>query len=290
MKVLLCSEEDEASQNMKQKLLDGDLWLWTTPDTPTTGEDLALIASAKDHQEDTVYLVQTPLRHLFVPEPVERLERMLGERPDLVVLLSRHASASGMKTLTVHHTGNFNKADYGGEDRTLSTPAPAWTTQALRLLKEKAKDVEEFTVCFESTHHGPTYTCPHFFIEIGSSLEEWTRDDMGTIITNTLTKLFLAPPPTSSVTLVGIGGGHYAPRHTDVALSTSAAFAHIIPTYAIEAMGDDLSMLKVAMGSSNTDKVYLHRKGMKGPMRRTVIEYLGSNGFQMVSSNDLHPL
>ena len=52
---------------------------------------------------------------------------------DLMIFLSRHASADGVKAFTVHPTGNWSdSADYGGTPKTLSVAAPHFMAGMLR--------------------------------------------------------------------------------------------------------------------------------------------------------------
>ena len=85
-------------------------------------------------------------------------------------------------------------------------------------------------VTFEATHHGPTLNAPAMFCEIGSSEEQWDRQDAAQAMADLFQKGlglgnedaagrgvgdWAAAPPGTPV-LVGLGGGHYAPRHGDV--------------------------------------------------------------------------
>ena len=87
--------------------------------------------------------------------------------------------------------------------------------------------------------------------------------------------------------LVGIGGGHYAPRFTDVALGRRASIGHMIPSYQMDTFGRE--MLDRAMASSGADGVYVHKKGLKGPQKQVVRELLADTGIEQFRESDLEP-
>ncbi|MDD5025155.1 MAG: D-aminoacyl-tRNA deacylase, partial [Methanoregula sp.] len=91
---------------------------------------------------------------------------------DVVIFLSRHSSVNPTPVLTVHVTGNFGNAELGGTPRTLAPAAPAMMQATLRALARHCPD--GYRVSYEVTHHGPTgLTHPSFFVEIGSTENEW---------------------------------------------------------------------------------------------------------------------
>jgi D-aminoacyl-tRNA deacylase len=92
--------------------------------------------------------------------------------------------------------------------------------------------------------------------------------------------------------MVGVGGGHYAPRFTEVALKFKANFGHMLPIYQMEERDDEdiIRMVKDACAATDTKTVYLHRKSMKKPEERRVAALIESAGFEIVSSKDLEPI
>ena len=69
----------------------------------------------------------------------EEVNRELGIKTDQAIFLSRHRSKTGEPTLTVHPIGNYGKAEYGGETRTLVETSPKLMTQLLRILRKNAE-------------------------------------------------------------------------------------------------------------------------------------------------------
>jgi D-aminoacyl-tRNA deacylase len=126
---------------------------------------------------------------------------------DLFIVLSRHSSKSGEPTLTVHTTGNWGDALYGGQARTLSVAPAQHMLPALKYMAEHK--LEGFSVSYEVTHHGPTLNTPIMFVEVGSTEEQWKREDAAAVVAEAALR---AIEPENVETAIGIGGGHYAPR------------------------------------------------------------------------------
>ncbi|MEM0140326.1 MAG: D-aminoacyl-tRNA deacylase, partial [Ferroplasma sp.] len=88
------------------------------------------------------------------------------------VFLSKHSSSAAIQSLTVHPVGNFRKAELGGFDNVIVPSDPVNMSGALRYIKEKYNG-DHFQVTFEATHHGPYLDKPAYFIEIGTTENEW---------------------------------------------------------------------------------------------------------------------
>jgi len=161
--------------------------------------------------------------------------RELARRFDAIVFASRHESASGKPCLTVHAPGNPTpEAKFGGKPLEVCTADPAGMKAALLELKRlRDRRGLDYDVSYEATHHGPSDPgVPCFFLEIGSDEERWTDPDAGEACARAI--LAAADPP-DVTPVIGYGGGHYAPAHTDVALSDDRlAYGHIVPEYAVD--------------------------------------------------------
>jgi D-aminoacyl-tRNA deacylase len=158
-----------------------------------------------------------------------------GDDPDLVVFVSRHSGETG-PLLTAHFTGNFGPADYGGREGELATAAPAALSTLLAGFEEYAP--EGYDVGMECTHHGPSDAgAPAVFAEVGSDEAEW--DDPGAARAVARAVLDLDPARAGDRpgrTVVGVGGGHYAPRFERVVRETPWHVGHVAADWALEAM------------------------------------------------------
>jgi len=193
-----------------------------------------------------------------------------------VIFLSRHKSAAGTKSLTVHFLGNFSKAELGGEEGKLSGVLPQVEANYLRALEKKTKSSglagQSFSVCLEVTHHGPLTDKGCVFIEIGSSEADWGNELAGRIIAETVIEETFKEggfsPEKKDTVVIGIGGGHYAPDFTKLILRQAYAFGHICPQYALEHLNEDL--LKQMIEKSGASEIVLDWKGLKTNKEKVV--------------------
>ncbi len=208
-------------------------------------------------------------------------------RPSGVIYVSRHSAASGMKSLTVHPIGNFSHALHGGYFRQLVHAFPGAMTQALRRLDALAREAGlPHKVGFEVTHHGPYLSTPTFFIEIGSDESAWPDVAAAGVIARVL--LGLDTVGVGPV-ILGIGGGHYAPRHTELALRKAVSYSHIVPSHAVGSLGDR-SLEEMLDYMCEARLVYFHRKAVRGPDVRRLTEFLEQRGVRAVRERDLPDL
>ena len=200
----------------------------------------------------------------------QEIQQKLKIKPKQAIYITRHRSKTGEPTLTTHPIGNYGEADFGGKKRTLTPSSPRLMTQLLRLIK-KNTEIEKLyhKVCFEVTHHGPYLNIPTLFTEVGSNKEEWKKQKPAEIIAKSLIELFdnyqcEKDLPKDIPVVIGIGGGHYAPRFTDIAFSKNVAFGHMIPSYQIDAGNIDEEILKKTLNATpNVQGVYIHKKALK---------------------------
>jgi len=273
VKLIVTSSEDSASMNIRERLQEMRDW---REEGTFSGHP---VLATDDH-----LMVRVDRIHLEEDHIDGRVAEELGTRPSTTVFASRHRSESRIPTLTVHPMGNFSTADYGGVERTLSPSSPQLMTEALRRLASNA-DGLDFKVSFETTHHGPLTDGPAFYIEIGSYGEMWTRRDAAEAIAKTI----LETEGTEYPVAICAGGGHYAPRFTDIALTKRVAIGHMAANYALDSL-DDAAILRMSERSDNAKMVYFHRKSMSKPVYRELVGRFASLGIQEISSNDLQPL
>ena len=172
---------------------------------------------------------------LIVIDTLHIYAQWLEERypSDLYIFASKHSSEKKMKTLSVHTTGNYGDALYGGIARTLSRAPALNMLKALKTLKEIRDEGNlPYDVTYEVTHHGPTLNTPLMFVESGSTEEEWTDDKALEAVAEAIVSS-LEPEKVEKVA-IGVGAGHYAPDFTRLALEKNVAFGHMAPKYAAE--------------------------------------------------------
>ena len=219
--------------------------------------------------------------HIYHDDVDKEIFEALGENPEVMIYASRHRSESGKRSLTVHPIGNYGKAEFGGKERTLVPSSPHLMTEAMRILREKASDLD-FSVSFEATHHGPHLETPTFFIEIGSDESAWRDKKAARAIAETIMEIEIKEYPVG----IGVGGGHYSPRMTDVAKERKISFGHIVPTYAISNLDSEMAnqIIKKTQGVKN---VYFHKKQLKKGRYSELKKLFSEHGLFCVSSSDL---
>jgi D-tyrosyl-tRNA(Tyr) deacylase len=150
-----------------------------------------------------------------------------------IVFPSIHRSEQRVPCFTVHPLGNTGPlADVGGRPAAL-VPAPArLMVNALRRLAE-ARSTTGLPATYEATHHGPWLRNPAFFAEIGYDATGGPPPEAVRVLARTL--IDLSEDPQDRV-VVGIGGGHYVPHFTDLALRRRWAFGHLISRHALESL------------------------------------------------------
>ncbi|MBU2637429.1 MAG: hypothetical protein KJ955_00480 [Nanoarchaeota archaeon] len=184
-------------------------------------------------------------------------------KADFFIFATKHKSASGTKSLSVHVPGNFGKAELGGKDKALCI-APASLLKVMFLeLCEQGKTLQDFEITLETVHHGPYLEKPAMFIEIGSSENEWNIKQAGEIIAKTIMNV-LQKPIMKYKTVIAIGGPHYPREFNKFLLRTEYAIGQMCPEYQLPNL-DEL-MLK-QMLEKNVEKIefaLLDWKGLKG--------------------------
>ena len=193
--------------------------------------------------------IEVPERLIFQ----DRIDRELAA--DLIIFLSRHASSRPEPVLTVHVTGNIGAAELGGVAGSLAVASPGWMHAVLCGLSRHAPP--GYRVSYEVTHHGPTeLDTPSFFVEIGSTEDEWRDVRAGRAVAHSL----LEAGPDATLNLVGIGGTHYARRETEISLRSRAAFGHIVHSRYAQSLGPE--MLASLVMKSAAEAVYVDRKAV----------------------------
>ncbi|MCK5548182.1 MAG: D-aminoacyl-tRNA deacylase [Thermoplasmata archaeon] len=271
----MTSKEDEAGMNILAQLLEKTDWA-----------EVGSYEGNPCYSAEDFVIVTTNEYHLYCDNIDLALKNKLALTPEVVIFASKHRSESGTSTLTVHPIGNFSSAEFGGKERALVPSCPGMMTSALRILKTKAEKARlDYKVSFEVTHHGPYLETPTFFIEIGSLAPQWGDEEAAEVIAETILETKAEDYPVA----VGVGGGHYTPRFTDVAMANRISFGHMIPNYALEKADD--AMLETAIERTpKASIVYFHRKSMKKPEYRRLKEWFESKGLSAVREGDLEGL
>lgn len=270
MLLIVTSKEDEASATQSKELLRLADW-----------EEVGHFEGEPCYalQEKRVLTIRGV--HLYRDNLDKECERLFGELPSAVVYLSKHRSESGQRSITVHPIGNFGRAEFGGKDNSLVPPATDLMSQYLRAMRGGGEKLG-YSVTFEATHHGPYLETPTLYVEMGSSLSEWTDERAGSLIARTV----LETRPANLPVFLGIGGGHYVPRLTDIGLAYQVNFAHLVPSYALDDVGE--RALEEALSKSfGVQYAYVHRKALAKSAARKIEAWLDDRGVKVLEEEDV---
>ncbi|MFO7618800.1 MAG: D-aminoacyl-tRNA deacylase [Thermoplasmata archaeon] len=276
MFLIITSAEDIASMNIRDKLLGMADWKESG-----TFEGSPVL---RNGNYDMILIKEIHLSRELLDRDVENA---LGRKYDCLIFASRHRSESGLRTLTVHALGNYGKADFGGRPGKLVPTNPKLMTKALLLLKKYGSGLD-FGISFETTHHGPFLETPTFFIEIGSGPDAWPEPEPAKAIARVILELDKDHITDDDAIAIGFGGGHYAPRHSDVVSRMRISMGHMIPDHAIPNL--DAAMLdQMLERTPGATVAYFHKKAVKQPRKGELLEMLAQRGIKSVKSLDLVP-
>jgi len=219
-------------------------------------------------------------------------------------VLSKHASKSKIPALTIHVIGLPGQEPHGeigqsgGYKGQLVPPSPRFGS-LFRCLCEISEDKgidSEFDITIETTHHGPFLTKPTAYLEIGSTESQWTRQDAAEIWALTIVQCLglngnkpLGEWKGKGNVMLGLGGGHYAPRHKSIISKTDVWVGHILANYSLifddfiegeEISGSWRDSIQKSLEATQTSFpggdifVHLDRKSFKGWQRNSIISFL----------------
>lgn len=254
--VILCSKGDEASVNIHSFLIK-------------------LIKLQMGAHEVSLHLMDTESIYM------EHVDKELS--CDMIIFPTKHQSKSRIHSLSVHTQGNWGTAEIGGKSGELGISPACWLKAAMKLLSKKAENLH-YEDIQECTHHGPYLDVPSFFIEIGSSLEEWRNPKAGKMIAETIVELLEMNIPMCK-TAVGVGGLHHTPNFKKIILDSNIAIGHVCPKYNLEHF--DEKMLLQAMNKTfpKAELVIVDWKGL-GEHKERIKKILEKAGVEWNRTKD----
>jgi len=263
--LFIASTEDTAGMNIAKQLIDH----YNFEKLSETFHNNPVYSKTLQNKETKLLFVNT--------EIVET--QFLGSlfNPQLFIFLSRHSSAKGIPTLSVHTPGNLSEAKFGGTPRKVSiSPAAAMKTALSEMAKLTNERGLDYEVSYECTHHGPSLNVPAMFAELGSSPKQWKDIKAAEVVADAAVAA-VSDRSGWSVAL-GIGGPHYNKKFTKMALSNQRAFGHIIPKYALSEVDAKIIEQCIERTLETVDSAVLDWKGIKGEHKPKIVEALEELG------------
>ncbi|KAJ8760476.1 hypothetical protein K2173_015143 [Erythroxylum novogranatense] len=311
--LLVATTSDPASINPASSLLAMPGWI-------LDGQSLPEMRSYRNQQ---VRLLQHDKSIVEEDDLDLRWEEATGEAVEEVIFFSKHTAVSNRPALTIHpigvpHLRGGDVPPQGGKPGWAAPPDPRMGPW-LRLLKTIAQShnlVPEFEITLEATHHGPVTCKPTMFIEIGSTEEYWKRQDAAQVIAQLVWEgLGLgggaaignwSSENDKKKVLLGIGGGHYAPRHTDVVVKDGVWVAHLLSGYSLpmedpsqkpnakdiagtwrEAIKAAYEATRIAFPGAEI-LAHLDHKSFKGWQKNAITGFLGELNIKIAKPNDFY--
>ena len=299
--LLVASKSDTASMTLYDAMmrLDG----WSKPFTITSGDYYI-------HECGSVYLLVIDQIHIRADNIDLLFKKQTGLSVYDILILSRHVSRSNTPAMTLHAIGIPGILPYGeegisgGKNGLLVPPSKYFASLFRRMntLARKKKLDADFDLTLETTHHGPILTTPTLYIEIGSTEDEWGREDIADCWAEVISDVLVMFGSKSVYfnsdldVMIGFGGGHYAPRHKAVILNSEINVGHIIANYSLIFEQNDESespsgpwseCIQSAVDSTRISfpqsKIFAHldRKSFKGWQRSAIIQKLDDLGVEV---------
>ncbi len=307
--LLLASKADNASVNLHEAVVG--LGGWDAPEILPHG---LLIR----HSTQPVHLLLIEKLHIYADGIDIIHEKQTAETVDEVLVLSRHAAKSGLPSLTVHAIGVPGEIPHGEEGFAggikgiAVPPSPRFSAiySALREESSKSELADEFEVSLETTHHGPVLTKPTLYLEIGSTESEWIRKDAAMLWAAVISRVLGLSDKSpegewfgKGDVMIGLGGGHYAPRHSDIAIRSGLPFGHLLANYALifddqnkespsgpwrHSLSEAIEKTRIAF-PGGTIFAHLDRKSFKGWQRNAIIAELSSLDVEVRRGKEIIP-
>jgi D-aminoacyl-tRNA deacylase len=204
-------------------------------------------------------------------------------KAEFIIFATRHKAASGTPTFSCHAPGNWDEAQYGGENQQLNYTSALLIKKAFLTLENNNN--LEWEISMEATHHGPMIKTPCIFIEIGSTEKEWNNEDAGEIMAKTILDITSTLELENQKIGIGIGGNHYCANfnkllHEDIALS------HICPKHNLEHLNITTLKQAIERTKEKVDYIILDWKGL-GPHKEKIKELTSNLNIEIKRTKEL---
>jgi len=243
----------------------------TDPVASRVATEWGTLPASGDHVDGTsirrlapgVLELRRPGNHVDDERLDLRLPGYLRERRPTLVFPSIHRSKDNVPCLTTHALGNLGPvAEIGGRPRTVSPSDPRGMTAVLRSLSERGR-AHGLTATLEATHHGPELGLPAFFAEIGYGTLTEPPPAAVRVLATALREIV---PDAHDRVAMGVGGSHYAPHFTDLALRRRWAFGHIVSRHSLEVLDAETAQAAYAGTTGAEGIVYARAQDATNPV------------------------
>jgi D-aminoacyl-tRNA deacylase len=268
MILIVASNKDTASLNIKKQILN----------------HYPFKETSASFQQNPIYTTDLKGKNVTLAtlnEESVTAQNLPESFPDaqIIVFISRHSSASGKPTLSVHTPGNFAEAGLGGLPKTVSvSPATAMCDALKALLHYKEELNLDYEVSYECTHHGPSLNVPAMFVELGSSEAQWNDLRAAEAVAQSAMSAIANFSTPANSAVLGIGGTHYNQKFTHMALVGEAVFGHMIPKYAVPEVDSEMLSQCIQRTFEKVSLAVLDWKGIRSQDKPRLLSALHDVG------------
>ncbi len=267
MILIVASNKDMASLNIKKQILHHYHFI----ETSKLQENATYTAHINGKNAQLITLNQESIY-------AQNLTALFREA-ELVIFISKHSSASGRPTLSVHTPGNLGQAELGGNSNEVSVSPANAMRDALKTMAKLREEMQlKYEVSYEGTHHGPSLNVPTMFAELGSSPAQWNDSAAAEVVARAAMEAASKFGNLQAQAVLGIGGPHYNLKFTRMALENQIAFGHMIPKHSIPEITQEIIQQCVEKTSEKVDRAVLDWKGTKGNDKPRLIGMLDKIG------------
>ncbi len=191
-----------------------------------------------------------------------------------IMFLSRHSSAKGIPSFTVHAEGNWSMDNrLGGMPKELSVSSPTGMLDTLAAIGRL--NATGMQVTYEATHHGPMLDVPSYFVELGGDEAAISNAKYAELLAEAIADSMRHGAEYGKIA-IGIGGTHYPEKFTRLGLEGRYAFGHIMSRHYTGCA--DMIEKAVLRCDSKTEIAVIEWKSIKAGERKRVVEELNKMG------------
>ncbi len=271
MKLILCSKKDPASMNIKNAILSIE------------DVEKRKIGDREFYFGSDFIIAEIEERLIYADHIDEILSKYVNF--DEIIFASRHSSKDQRKIFTVHVSGNVGSADFGGKPYSLAKPSPITMKNYVLAIKNKLNRKPEFEFTLEVTHHGPSeISTPSAFYEIGSTESEWVDEEAGMIVAESILEAIRDERRDWNIA-VGVGGTHYAPRQTEIILTTNFTFGHNFAKYTFNDLNEDIIIKAIEL--SDAKFIIYDEKSVVSKIKKMLFNIAEKAGIEVLKTKEV---
>lgn len=226
-----------------------------------------------NHQNKRILLITIQTKLIHAEKIDEKVQKQINlDKIDLIVFLSKHVSREGTPSFCVHSIGNWDIAEYGGQDKTITQTNAHFIKEFFLAMKSIVPE-DYCDVTLEATHHGPFVSCPAVFVEIGSNQQAWLDEQRGEYVGQAVVQTIRQLGKKSYPQAIGFGGGHYGTNFNKILLRTDYAINFICPKHMLEYVDENLISQLITLSGSENVIALLDWKGL-GKAKQQIVSLL----------------